>query len=155
MAYLESIVKRSQKIVHALGVAGQLHAVGGVVAADVCDDGQFAFGFTHDGFQHGLALIDVLIDALTGGAAHIHALDALCDQMAGQCLDALGGDIALCVVTGIEGRDNALILGNVFHLSMSFLIIQALHALRSGNGSSALLRFPASASCLGAALASC
>ena len=100
---------------HALGVAGQLDAVGGVVAADVCDDGQFAFGFTHDGFQHGLALIDVLIDALTGGAAHIHALDALCNQMAGQCLDALGGDIALCVVAGIEGRDNALILGNVFH----------------------------------------
>ncbi len=58
-------------------MAGQLDAVGGVVAADVSDDGDFALGLTHDSFQHGLALIDVLIDALTGGAAHIHALNAL------------------------------------------------------------------------------
>ena len=87
----------------------------GVVAADVCDDGQFAFGFTHDGFQHGLALIDVLIDALTGGAAHIHALDALGNQMAGEGLDALGRNIALCVVAGVKGGDDTLILCNVFH----------------------------------------
>ena len=96
---------------HALGVAGQLDAVGGVVAADVCDDGQFAFGFTHDGFQHGLALIDVLIDALTGGAAHIDALDALGDQVAGQGFRALRGNIALCIIAGIERGDDAAVFG--------------------------------------------
>ena len=96
-------------------MAGQLHAVGGVVAANMSNDGDLALGLAHHGFQNGLALVHMLVDALAGGAAHIHALDALCDQMAGQCLDTLGGDIALCVVAGIEGRDNALILGNVFH----------------------------------------
>ena len=80
------------------------------------DDGQLAFGFAHHGFQNGLALIHMLVDALAGGAAYIHALDALGDQVAGQCLDALGGDIALCVIAGVEGRDHALIFGDVFHI---------------------------------------
>ena len=62
-----------------------------------------------------LALIGVLVDALAGGAAHIHALDALGDQVAGEGFDALHGDIAVLVIAGIERGDNALILGKVFH----------------------------------------
>ena len=34
-----------------IGVACQLHAVGGVVAADVSDHGQLALGFAHHGFR--------------------------------------------------------------------------------------------------------
>jgi len=96
-------------------MAGQLHAVGGIVAADMGDDGQLALGFAHHGFQNGLALIHMLVDALAGGAAYIHALDALGDQMAGEGLDALGRNIALCVVAGVKGGDDTLILCNVFH----------------------------------------
>ena len=52
------------------------------------NDGQLALGFAHHGFQNGLALIYVLVDALAGGTAYIHALDAFGDQMAGKGLDA-------------------------------------------------------------------
>ena len=97
-------------------MTGQLDAVSGVVAADVCDNGQFALSFAHDRLEDSLALIDVLVDALTRRAAHIHALDALGDEVAGQRLDALGGDIALCVIAGVESRDHALIFGDVFHI---------------------------------------
>ena len=108
---------------HALGVACQLHAVGGVVAADMGNDGQLALGFAHHGFQHRLALIDVLVDALAGGAAHIHALDALGDQVAGQRLDPLHRDVALCVIAGVKGRDDTLIFFDIFHVSSPSLII--------------------------------
>src|SRR5699024_7683320 len=69
----------------------------------------------HDRFQHGLALVGVLVDALARGAAHIEALDPLGDQVAGQRLDALDGDVALFVVAGIEGGDDALVFGRIFH----------------------------------------
>ena len=100
---------------HALGMAGQLHTVGGVVAANMCNDGQLAFGFAHHCLQHGLALVHMLVDALTGGTADIHALNALGDQVAGESLDTLSGNIALCVVAGVESRDNALVLSDIFH----------------------------------------
>mgnify|MGYP000261294401 CR=1 FL=1 len=89
---------------HTLGMAGQLHTVGGVVAANMCNDGQLAFGFAHHCLQHGLALVHMLVDALAGGTAYIHALDALGNQVAGQCLDALGGDRAVRCIAGVEGR---------------------------------------------------
>ena len=102
---------------HALGVACQLHAVGGVVAANVGDHGQLALGFAHHGLQNGLALLDVLVDALAGGAAHIHALDALGDQVTGQRLDPLHRNVALCVIAGVKGRDDTLIFFDIFHVS--------------------------------------
>src|SRR5699024_208888 len=46
---------------------------------------------------------------------HIDALDPLGDQVAGQRLDALDGDVALFVVAGIEGGDDALVFGRIFH----------------------------------------
>src|SRR5699024_3043008 len=78
--------------VHAagFGMGGQLHRVGGVVAGHMGDHGDLAPGLAHDGLQHGLALVGVLVDALARRAAHVHALDALGDQVAGQGLDALG-----------------------------------------------------------------
>ena len=100
---------------HALGVLGQLHTVGGVVAADMGDDGDLALGLAHHGLQQLLALIGVLVDALAGRAADVYALDALGDQVAGEGFDALHGDIAVLVIAGIERGDNALILGKVFH----------------------------------------
>ena len=100
---------------HALGVLCQLDAVGGVVAADMGNDGDLALGFAHHGLQDLLALIGVLVDALTGRTADIHALDALGDQVAGEGLDALHGNVAVLVIAGIERRDDTLILGNVFH----------------------------------------
>ena len=102
---------------HALGVACQLHAVGGVVAADVGDHGQLALGLAHHGLQNGLALVDVLVDALAGGAADVNALDALGDQVAGQCLDPLHRNVALCVIAGVKGRDDTLIFFDIFHVS--------------------------------------
>lgn len=42
-------------------------------AANMCNDGQLAFGFAHHCLQHGLALVHMLVDALTGGTADIHA----------------------------------------------------------------------------------
>ena len=147
---------------HALGMAGQLHAVGGIVAADMCNDGQLALGFAHHGFQNGLALIHVLVDALAGGTAYIHALDAFGDQMAGKGLDALGRNIALCVVAGVKGGDDTLIFFDIFHVPNPSLKIvintdeMVLHQARTlsvpGSGISALLRCPASASALGRAL---
>ena len=102
---------------HALGMAGQLHAVGGVVAANMSNNGDLALGLAHHGFQNGLALVHMLVDALAGGAAHIHALDALGDQVAGEGLDALHRDVALCVIAGVKGRDDTLIFFDIFHVS--------------------------------------
>ena len=96
---------------HALGMGCQLHAVGGIVAADMGNDGDLPFGLAHDSFQQLLALIGVLVDALTGGAAHIDALDALGDQVAGQGFRALRGNIALCIIAGIERGDDAAVFG--------------------------------------------
>ncbi len=108
---------------HALGMAGQLHAVGGVVAANMSNDGDLALGLAHHGFQNGLALVHMLVDALAGGAAHIHALDALGDQVAGEGLDALHRDVALSVIAGVKGREHTLIFGDIFHVSNPSLII--------------------------------
>ena len=97
-------------------MGGQLDGVRRVVAGDVGNNGDLALGLAHDGLQHGLALIRVLVDALAGGAADVNALDALGDQVAGQCLDALGGDRAVRCVAGVEGRNNAAIFVDVFHI---------------------------------------
>ena len=45
--------------------------------------------------ENGFALVGVLVDALAGGTADVDALDALGNQVAGQRLDALGGDRAV------------------------------------------------------------
>ena len=55
----------------ALGVSGQLTAVGGVVAGHVGDDGHLAAHLGHHILQCYLPLGHALIDALAGGAAHI------------------------------------------------------------------------------------
>ena len=97
-------------------MGGQLDGICRVVAGDMGNNGDLALGLAHDGLQHGLALIRVLVDALAGGAADVNALDALGDQVAGQCLDALGGDGAVRCVAGVEGGDNAAIFVDVFHI---------------------------------------
>jgi hypothetical protein len=107
---------------HALGVFCQLDAVGSVVAADMGNHGDLALGFAHHGLQDLLALIGVLVDALTGRTADIHALDALGDQVAGEGLDALHRDVALCVIAGVKGREHTLIFGDIFHGSISFFL---------------------------------
>ena len=43
------------------------------------------------------------------------ARHALGDQVAGESLDTLSGNIALCVVAGVESGDNALVLSDIFH----------------------------------------
>ena len=98
-----------------LGVGGQLDGVRRVVAGDMGDDGDLALGLAHDGLQHGLALVRVLVDALAGGTADVDALDAFGDQVAGQCLDALGGDGAVRCIAGVEGGDDAAVFVDVFH----------------------------------------
>ena len=102
------------------GMGSQLNGIGGVVAGHVGDDGQLAAHLGHDVLQHHLALGHALVDALAGGAAHIHALDALGDQVAGQGLDALGGDRAVRCVAGVESRNNTAVFGNVFHTNTPF-----------------------------------
>ena len=119
---------------HALGVFCQLDAVGSVVAADMGNDGDLALGFTHHGLQDLLALIGVLVDALTGRTADIHALDALGDQVAGEGLDALHGNVAVLVIAGIERRDDTLILGNVFHDTCLLLYRIMVQTLFVGGG---------------------
>ena len=57
----------------------------------------------------------MLVDALAGGTADIHALDALGDQVAGKGFDGLDGDVTVLVIACIECGDHTLILGNVFH----------------------------------------
>ena len=111
---------------HALGMAGQLHAVGGIVAADMGDHRDLALGLAHHSLQNGLALCHALVDALAGGAAHIHALDALGDQVAGQRLDALHRNVALCVIAGVKGREHTLIFGDIFHDFFSLLFYRKL-----------------------------
>ncbi len=68
----------------ALRMGGQHPAVRSIVAGHMGDDGQLASGLGHDVLQHHLALFHTLIDALAGGAAHIQALDALANQIAGE-----------------------------------------------------------------------
>ena len=96
-------------------MGGQLPGVGGVVAGDVGDDGQLALALGHDVLQDQLTLGHGLVDALAGGAADVDALDTLLDEPTGQLADGLGIDAALGIVAGIEGRNNALILFQVFH----------------------------------------
>ena len=98
-----------------LGMGGQLDGIGGIVAGNVGNDGDLALGLAHDGLKNGFALVRMLVDALAGGTADVDALDALGNQVAGQRLDALGGDRAVRCVAGIEGGDNTAVLGNVFH----------------------------------------
>ena len=68
----------------ALRVGGQHLAVGGVVACHVGDDNHLALGLGHHVLQHHLALLHALIDTLAGGTAHIQAVYALANQVAGQ-----------------------------------------------------------------------
>ena len=68
----------------ALRVGGQHLAVGGVVARHVGDDNHLALSLGHHVLQHHLALLHALIDALAGGTAHIQAVYALANQVAGQ-----------------------------------------------------------------------
>ena len=84
-------------------MGGQLDGVRRVVAGDMGDDGDLALGLAHDGLQHGLALIRVLVDALAGGTADVDALDAL------------GGDGAVRCIAGVEGGDDAAVFVDVFH----------------------------------------
>ena len=101
-------------------MGSQLNGIGGVVAGHVGDDGDLALSLAHDGFEDGFALVRVLVDALAGGAADVNALDALGDQVAGQSLDALGGDRAVRCVAGVESRNNTAVFGNVFHTNTPF-----------------------------------
>ena len=60
----------------------------------------------------GMMPVTVLAEEM--GNAETVAL-ALDDQVAGEGLDTLGGNIALCVVAGVESGDNALVLSDIFH----------------------------------------
>lgn len=48
------------------------------------DDNHLALSLGHHVLQHHLALLHALIDALAGGTAHIQAVYALANQVAGQ-----------------------------------------------------------------------
>ena len=91
-------------------MGGQLHAVGGVVARYMGNHNHLALGLGHDILQHHLALSHALVDALPGGAAHIEAIDALFDEVAGQRPDPFGGDVARLVIAGVERGNDALVL---------------------------------------------
>ena len=97
-------------------MGGQLDGIGGIVAGNVGNNGDLALGLAHDSLQHGFALVRVLVDALAGGTADVDALDALGDQVAGQRLDALGGDRAVRCVAGVEGGDNTAVFIDIFHI---------------------------------------
>ena len=100
----------------ALGMSSQLHAVGGVVAGHVGDHGQLALGLAHHSLQGLLALFLALVNALAGGTANVYALNALLDEVAGQLFGALNADVAFVVIAGVKRGNNALVLGNVFHV---------------------------------------
>ncbi len=70
-------------------------------------------GLGHHVLQHQLALGHALVDALAGGAAHIQALHALADQVAGERPHPVGADGALIVIAGVECRDDALIFAEI------------------------------------------
>ena len=76
---------------------------------------QLALGFGHDVLQNHLAFFLALVNALTGGAANVNALDALLDKIPGQRPNAFGTDVAFAVIAGVESRNNALILFCVGH----------------------------------------
>ena len=89
-------------------VGGQFLGIGGVVAGNVGNDGDLALGLSHNVLQNHLTLFLALVDALTGGTAHIQALNALADEIPGQVPDSLGADIAFFVIASIEGGNNTL-----------------------------------------------
>ena len=67
----------------ALGMGGQLAAVGSIIAGHVGNDGELTAHLGHHVFQHQLALGYGLVNALSGGAAHIQALHTLAQQVTG------------------------------------------------------------------------
>ena len=115
----------------ALRVGGQGLTVLGVVAGHVGNDGHAALVGLHHVLQHQLALFHALVDALTGGAAHIEALDTLLDKVLRKGPYTFGGDSACLVVAGIEGGDNALVffdlthVQQLLHIFVGFLVISA------------------------------
>ena len=82
------------------------------------DDGEPALGRLHHVLQHQLPLGDALVDALAGGAAHVHALDALLDQERRELADRRGADLPVPVIAGVKRGKYALILLNVLHFDM-------------------------------------
>lgn len=101
-------------------MGSQLLGIGGVVAGHMGNDRQLALGLCHHIFQHQLALLLAVVDALTGGAAHIQALHTLVDKPAGQFPDTGGIDGTVCVIASVKRGKNALILGKVFHVTSPF-----------------------------------
>ena len=104
---------RQAKQVYCMGQGGSM-----VVADEIC--ARFACvtnKFRATGDSHKMCIRDS-----AGGAAHIHALDALGDQVAGEGLDALHRDVALSVIAGVKGREHTLIFGDIFHGSISFFL---------------------------------
>ena len=57
-----------------------------------------------------------LVDALAGGTAHIDALDAFGDQVAGQRLDPFHRNGTLRIIAGVECRDHAAVFVDIFHV---------------------------------------
>ena len=96
-------------------VAGQLHAVLGIVAGHMGNHGQLALCHLHDIFQHNLLVLNALVDALPGGAVYIHALDALINEILCQLLHPLRADFTSLIVAGIKCRNNALVLIQISH----------------------------------------
>ena len=96
-------------------MAGQLHAVLGVVASHMGNNGQLALCHLHDIFQHNLLILNALVDALPGGAVYIHALDALINEILCQLLHPLRADFTSLIVAGIKCRNNTLILVQISH----------------------------------------
>ena len=84
----------------------------------VVDDGQLTLSNLHDVLNDDLALFYVLVDALTGGAVDVNALDTLVHIVLGQCLDALGTDVALVVIAGVECGNNASVLVQIAHFNL-------------------------------------
>ena len=105
----------------ALSMSSQLHAVGGVVAGNVGNDDHLALGLGHHVLQYHLALSHALVDALTGGAAHIQTVDTLANQVAGQGADLVGRNVAGLIIAGVKGRNHALVFFQIAHFNIPSL----------------------------------
>ena len=90
----------------AFRMSSQRHAVTGVVAGNVRNHNDSAFCRCHHIFQYQFTLFYRVIDAFTGGAAHIKAGNTLANQVFGKCPDAFGAEGAVSCVAGIKGGEN-------------------------------------------------
>ena len=91
---------------HLLRMCRQGHTVRRVVASHMGNHRDTALGHSHNILQNNLPLLDSLVDALSGGTAHIQAVHALANQILRQCADSFGADGAGVIIAGIKCRED-------------------------------------------------